>query len=226
MILMTWCNREQKPIKLNRLLANRRHVKAAEDYLALADPQLAELIERFGRCALKPWQNEPFSTLITSIISQQLSVKAADTIVSRALQSLNVSRFSPRSLASAPQEQLRQCGLSNAKAGYCKGIAEAALSGQVNFAELTRLDPQQVIDQLICLKGVGVWTAEMFLIFGIGHSDIWSYGDLGLKKGVALLQGEADLPCQSVFEACGENWRPYRSVVSWYLWRLVESQSS
>lgn len=205
------------------LLTERRKIKRGEDLLSQCDPQMAKLIERFGRCKLRPWQSDPFSSLITSIISQQLSVKAASTICQRFFQVAGSPPLSATRLLEIPHQELRACGLSNAKSSYCLGIAEGAESGRVNFSGLHQFEPEQIVAQLTELKGIGQWTAEMFLIFGLGYQDIWSYGDLGLKKGVMILQGLDEFPSEQVFISAGEKWRPYRSIASWYLWRLVES---
>ncbi len=205
-------------------LTERRKVKRGEDWLAERDPSMAELITRFGRCQMRPWQNDPFSTLVSSIISQQLSVKAASTICERFYKTVGNPPISPRSLLKVTHQELRACGLSNAKADYCLGIAEAAVKGRIQFSRLHQMEPTEIIEQLVALKGVGQWTAEMFLIFGLGFQDIWSFGDLGLKKGVMLLSEQEQLPDQEAFLAIGERWRPFRSIASWYLWRLVESR--
>lgn len=205
-------------------LTERRKVKRGEDWLAERDPQMRELIDRFGRCQLRPWHNDPFSTLISSIISQQLSVKAASTICERFYQLVGTPPLSPRRILKVAHSDLRACGLSNAKATYCLGIADAAATGKVCFAQLRKMEPAKIMDKLVQLKGVGQWTAEMFLIFGLGYQDIWSYGDLGLKKGVMLIKELQQTPSEKEFVEVGECWRPYRSIASWYLWRLVENR--
>ncbi|MCO7226189.1 DNA-3-methyladenine glycosylase [Pleionea sp. CnH1-48] len=184
---------------------------------------MRSLIKKHGRSQIQPWLYDPFDRLISSIASQQLSTKAAATINSRIYQRLGVDCFTPKAILSLKKEDLRQCGLSNAKADYCLGIAKAAADKSIHFKTLHSLPYEELAEQLTQLKGVGIWTVEMLAIFALGYRDIWSYGDLGLKKGIKILHQLPELPDKDTFEQLGEKWRPYRSIASWYLWRVAES---
>jgi len=150
-----------------------------------------------------------FDVLACSIVGQQLSVKAADTIEGR-LRVL-VGELTPQNVLSRKEEELRSVGLSRSKVAYTQGLAEAFLSGVVDPSALENADDATIRDTLVALKGIGPWTAEMFMIFGLGHLDVWSPGDLGLRRAVEHYFGELtpELP---------ERWKPYRSIAAWYLW--------
>lgn len=188
----------------------------AQIFLAGIDPVLSMLIERHGQCQLLQVSGNPYGTLVRSIISQQLSVKASDTIEQRVL-ALAGSDFSPASLLQIPLSGLRSAGLSGAKSRSLLELSARVVDGRINFSDILGMSNEAAIHTLSELPGVGRWTAEMFLIFGLGRPDVWSLGDAGLKRAVKLLYGdEAD------FEKTGERWRPYRSVASWYLWKHLD----
>jgi DNA-3-methyladenine glycosylase II len=150
-----------------------------------------------------------FDVLACSIVGQQLSVKAADTIEGR-LREL-VGELTPNNVLSRTEEELRSVGLSHSKVAYTHGLAEAFVSGVVDPYTLEKADDATIRETLVALKGIGPWTAEMFMIFGLGHLDVWSPGDLGLRRAVEHYFGELtpELP---------DRWRPYRSIAAWYLW--------
>ena len=156
-----------------------------------------------------------FEILVSSIIGQQLSVKAADTIEARLRQA--VDSMTPEGLASQDLEHLRQQGLSYSKANYILGLAEAFGAGVIDPHALAAMDPAEVSAALTALKGIGPWTAEMFLIFGMGHPDIWSPGDLGLRKAV-----EAHFGTEQTSTEVAKRWAPYRSYAALYLWEYVD----
>ncbi|MCF8549786.1 MAG: DNA-3-methyladenine glycosylase 2 family protein [Pontimonas sp.] len=156
-----------------------------------------------------------FEILVTSIIGQQLSVKAADTIEARLRQA--VDAMTPEGLAGQDIELLRGQGLSYSKANYIQGLAEAFGTGVIDPHALAAMDPPEVISALTALKGIGPWTAEMFLIFGMGHPDIWSPGDLGLRKAV-----EAHFGTEQTSSEVARRWAPYRSYAALYLWEYVD----
>ena len=150
-----------------------------------------------------------FEVLVCSIVGQQLSVKAADTIEGRLRDHLGT--FSPDRLLESSEDELRSLGLSRAKAAYSKGLAEAFRDGTIRPTDLETGDDASIRESLIALKGIGPWTAEMFMMFGLGHIDVWSPGDLGLRRAVEHYFGEStpDIP---------ERWKPYRTIAAWYLW--------
>lgn len=206
------------------ILRDESDVRAATAYVASRDKVMAELIREYGECRITPWLSEPFSALIRSIISQQISNKAADAINQRALKlGGRGGRFSAAKLTALDEDALRACGLSGAKARYVLGIAAAVQRRQINLKKLREADAVDVIKQLTQLKGVGKWTAEMLMIFAYGHGDILSLGDWGLRRGAHIAYQLEQSPNDNVFIGMAEIWRPYRSVASWYLWRAAEA---
>ena len=163
----------------------------------------------------RPPQLEPvhperyFDVLVCSIIGQQLSVRAADTIEGR-LRNL-VDSLTPPSILMASEEDLRGIGLSRSKVSYVKGLAEAFTAQQLTPERLERSDDVEITAALTAVKGIGPWTAEMFLIFGLARLDVWSPGDLELRRSIEHFFGSSD-------PAIADRWRPYRSIAAWYLW--------
>lgn len=150
-----------------------------------------------------------FDVLVCSIVGQQLSVRAADTIEAR-LRAL-VGPLTPEGLLDAREEDLRAVGFSRSKVAYSHGLAEAFLNNTITPHLLTDAPDETVVSTLTAVKGIGPWTAEMFMMFGLGRLDVWSQGDLGLRRSMEHFFGEAT-------PAIAERWRPYRSVAAWYLW--------
>jgi len=181
---------------------------------------LGPVIKKFGHCQIDPAAEDPFDTLIGSIISQQLSVKAAATIDAR-VRALVGQQYQPQALLQHEHLTLRGCGLSNRKVEYIQGIARAVSDGQIDFSLLQQADDQEVMRQLVSLRGVGQWTAEMFMIFSLGRMDIFSSLDVGLQRGMRILFGEQASDLKSM-EKLAERWQPYRSIASWYLWKVVD----
>ncbi len=202
-------------------------LKSFTQALADQNAEMKQLIQLHGIADMQPWKAEPFTSLLGSIASQQLSVKAAHTIFSRVLNQFgnNQGHLIPEKIAQAQIVHLRACGLSNAKSQYCIGIAKAVIENKIKLHALRKKSADAAIKDLIRLKGVGKWTAEMFLIFAIGHKDIFAIDDLGLQKGVQSLLQQDSLPDKQIMLEYAEQWQPYRSIASWYLWRLVESKN-
>jgi DNA-3-methyladenine glycosylase II len=179
-------------------------------YLRDACKVMSELIDRHRPPQLSPVAPERyFDVLVCSIVGQQLSVKAADTIEAR-LRGL-VGELTPKRVLAVDDDALRAVGLSRSKIAYTKGLAEAFASGEINPVALETADDHSIRETLIALKGIGPWTAEMFMIFGLGHLDVWSPGDLGLRRAVEHYFGEYK-------DDIAERWQPYRSIAAWYLW--------
>ena len=198
-------------------------IRSAEKHLSRKDQALAALIRRHGPCTLGAKKRDPFHTLATSIISQQLSSKAADTIASR-VETLVGSRgrLKPEHLRKATQEQLRGCGLSNSKAKWLLAIAQTTHSGALSFRSLASMSEADAVKTLDALPGVGQWTAEMFLIFALDKLDIFSMGDVGLRRAVNRLYNGGRKLSDRRTQELAERWAPYRSVASWYLWRMTD----
>lgn len=186
------------------------------DYLKSRDKKLGAAIDRIG-IIKREVIPDPFTALVSSIVSQQISGKAADTVWNRMISLLG--SITPESIGEAELKKIQGCGMSVRKAGYIKGIAEAALSGQVDFSALHTLTDEEIIKKLSSLHGVGVWTVEMFLIFSLCRPDVVSYKDLGIRRGMMNLYGLKELPKEK-FERYRKRYSPYGSVASLYLWAL------
>ena len=200
-------------------------LRAAESHLSRVDPQMARLIARHGPCQLGTRRRDPFHTLCTSIISQQLSTTAADTIQSRVHALLGARpHLKPAHFAKAEHAALRACGLSNAKARWMVEIARRTREGEFSFRKLVRLDNEAAIEMLDALPGIGRWSAEMYLIFALGRLDIFAMDDVGLRRGVNRLYGNGRKLGDRRTLAIARTWAPYRSVASWYLWRLSDEE--
>ena len=184
------------------------------DYLKKQDPLLGAYIDSVGMIE-REVTPDLFTALIHSIISQQISTKAATTIRNRLLG--KIPDITPEAVASLSIKDIQACGMSNRKAGYIKSCAEAVIQGHINLKELEHLPDEEVIKQLSSLHGVGVWTAEMLLIFSLQRPDVVSYGDLGIRKGIMQLYGLDNLT-KKQFESYRERYSPYGSVASLYLW--------
>jgi DNA-3-methyladenine glycosylase II len=191
---------------------------AAVKHLRRVDPHLKIIIDRVGPCRLEPYPSR-FSALVRSIVSQQISTKAAQSINLKLL-TLAGDPLRPDRLIELGETQLRTVGLSGAKARYVLNLAEAVVNGEVPLDQFDDMwDDQTIIESLSAVKGIGVWTAEMFLIFVMNRPDVFPAGDLGVRAALRARHGLAELPAPRDCHALVEHWRPYRSVASWYLWR-------
>ncbi|MCH9827508.1 MAG: DNA-3-methyladenine glycosylase [Pseudomonadota bacterium] len=198
-------------------------ISKAERYLKRVDPHMKRLITSHGPCALGARRRDPFHVIATSIISQQLSVRAADTIQARVEVRAGVrGKLTPRTLLALTPEDLRACGLSNAKARWLHALSEARASRRLSFPKLATLDDEAAIEVLDALPGIGRWTAEMVLIFAFDRLDIFSMGDVGLRRAINHIYHAGEKLGDAETLALSETWAPYRSVASWYLWRLVD----
>lgn len=203
-------------------MIERELIAAAEKHLTRQCPTMRRLIRTHGPCTLGAQRREPFHVLATAIIGQQLSSKAADTIQARVQALVGAKkRLLPAQVLAARPEDLRACGLSNAKVKWLIEIARRVDSKELSFRKLARLDDASALVELDALPGVGLWTAEMFLIFAMDRLDVFSLGDVGLRNGVnRLYNNGAKLDERATLEIV-ERWMPYRSVASWYLWRVT-----
>jgi DNA-3-methyladenine glycosylase II len=165
-----------------------------------------------------------FPALARSIVHQQLSGKAASTIFGR-LEAALKGRLTPGALLRLSDDRMRSFGLSRQKTAYLQDLARRTRSGELNFAALPRLSDEDVIAKLTAVKGVGVWTAQMFLIFALGRSDVLPTADLGVRAAIKKLYGLAELPGPAEMEKIAAPWRPYCSVACWYLWRSLDNQA-
>jgi DNA-3-methyladenine glycosylase II len=167
---------------------------------------------------------EPYGALVRSIVGQQLSTKAASTIYERLIAQFGGRTPTPAELLAADPEEVRSAGLSRPKVAYLRSLAEHVESGELELAKLTELPDEEVSAQLTAVKGLGQWTADMFLIFHLGRPDILPVGDLGVRRAVERAYGLPEMPDAAQLTEIGEPWRPNRSLASLYLWRSLDNE--
>jgi 3-methyladenine DNA glycosylase/8-oxoguanine DNA glycosylase len=197
----------------------------ARRHLAATDPVLGALMRRAGPCGLRPTRHY-FPTLLRSIVSQQLSGAAANTIWSRLCARYPDSRYPrPEVLVAAPDADLRAVGLSQAKVRSVKDLCAHVLDGRLDLRHLSTQADAHILESLVAVRGIGEWTAHMFLMFSLFRLDVLPTGDLGIRKGCQILYRLPALPAPKEVAALAETrgWAPYRSVASWYLWRAMEA---
>ena len=180
------------------------------------------MIDRIGSCRLRP-RPDRFGTLVRAIVGQQISSKAAASIDRRLLGLQGSDRHSPETLLALGVLGIRNAGLSGVKAAYVVNLAEAVVSGRVALKRIGRLADPAIIDALTSIKGIGPWTAEMFLIFALNRPDVLPVGDLGVKVGIRKYYGLAELPGPATCIELAAPWRPFRTVAMWYLWRGIDT---
>ena len=192
-------------------------VAADTIYLSDIDPIMRTTIERVGPCTLQP-DPDVFNSLVEAIISQQLSIKAADAITARVRAALPDGKVTPEALLPFDPDRLRALGLSSQKARYIRSLVELVSSGQLQLDALAKLDDEEIIRQLTAVKGIGRWTAEMCLIFTFMRADILPVDDLGFLEGVRIAYQLPTRPSKLEILVRGELWRPYRTFATWYMW--------
>jgi DNA-3-methyladenine glycosylase II len=192
--------------------------------LRRVDRPLGAVIKRAGPFAHRPEKMQsPFQALFRAIVYQQLSGKAAATIMGRVMANYPHRTFKPHAVLATPDDKLRAAGMSRAKVAAVKDLAAKTLDGTVpTLAKLIKMDDAEIISRLVEVRGIGTWTVEMLLIFRLGRPDVLPLADLGVRTGFMLTYGLKELPAAGQMLEHGERWRPYRSVASWYLWRAVE----
>ncbi|MCS6885185.1 MAG: DNA-3-methyladenine glycosylase 2 family protein [Acidobacteriota bacterium] len=191
----------------------------AQQHLAHADSVLAKLIQKYGNCKLCP--RLAYDVLCDAIISQQLSLKAAITISSRFKALFKDRKLTPSQTLCISDEQLRMIGLSRAKIDYLKNLARNFKHiSDISFQEMT---DEEIIYQLTLFKGIGVWTAQMFLIFSLNRLDVLPTCDLSLRKAILKQYKLNNLPSRVDIERIAQKWRPYRTIAVWYLWRSIDN---
>ena len=181
------------------------------------DRKLAKVIDLVGEFNLSLTKN-PYESLVEAIITQQLSANAADSISTR-FRAIYGKFPKPADVVGTSDAKLRKAGLSYMKVSYIKDLSKKVESKEIRLSYMKNLSDEEVIVQLTQVKGIGRWTAEMFLIFSLGRLDVLPVGDLGLRKGIKNLYSLEELPEKEQIERIAEKWRPYRSVATWYLWR-------
>jgi DNA-3-methyladenine glycosylase II len=201
----------------------------ARKALAASDPTMAALIERVGKIDIatrmkrrsEERPNDAYGALLRAIVGQQLSTKAARTIYLRVVDLFGGSTPSPEQLLEAREEDLRAAGLSGRKTEYIRDLASHVLSGELELDRLEELDDEAVIEEIVAVRGLGQWTAEMFLLFHLERPDVLSGGDLGIRKAIQIEYGLEKMPPPTQVLEIGEPWRPHRSLASLYLWESL-----
>ncbi|MEJ7604892.1 MAG: DNA-3-methyladenine glycosylase [Bryobacteraceae bacterium] len=195
-------------------------MRKALQHLKQSDPVMAAIIERVGRYRIA--HTEPvFGSLVRSIVYQQLSGKAASTIFGRLLVETGTP-LRPEALLKLSPERLRALGLSGQKAAYVRDLAEKTASGIVRFEQLPKLTNEKIIEELTQVKGIGVWTVQMFLMFSLKRPNVLPTADLGIRNAIRKAYGLPDPPSPKEIEEIGARWHPYCTTASWYLWRSLE----
>ncbi|HLK68093.1 MAG TPA: DNA-3-methyladenine glycosylase [Bryobacteraceae bacterium] len=195
-------------------------MKEAILHLRQSDPILSEIIDRVGEYQIT-FRDPDFETLVRSIVYQQLSGRVASVIFARVLKACG-GKLTPENILKLRPSRMRTLGLSTQKTAYIRDLARHTRDGRVVFDELGSLTDAEVIEHLTQVKGIGVWTAHMFLIFALRRHDVLPTGDLGIRTAVRKAYGLAELPLPAEMEAIAARWRPYCTVASWYLWRSLD----
>jgi len=202
-------------------MTSLKFYKQAAVYLLEKDKKLAKIIKDIKLAPLE-LHGDYFRELTESIIGQQLSIKAADTILSR-FYKLMKGPIAPRKVLKLKDEDIRKAGISYQKISYIKDLAKKFDDDEIEFHKFNKLTDEKIIEELIAVRGIGRWTAEMFLIFGLGRPDVFSYGDLGLRRAIEKLYKIKDLEEVEAIRI-SEKWKPYRSIASRYLWKSLENE--
>ena len=193
-------------------------------HLKQADAVLGQIITKVGAYRIQ-FRDPSFETLVKSIVYQQLSGRVAAVIFDRLIAAAG-GRLTPESILKLRPVRMRAAGLSGQKTAYIRDLARHTRDRRVVFEELAELSDDQVTERLIRVKGIGVWTVHMFLIFALRRPNVLPTGDLGIRNAVRKAYGMSELPKPAEIEALAESWRPYRTVASWYLWRSLEPNAN
>ncbi|MEW4983162.1 MAG: hypothetical protein AB1Y26_08015 [Cycloclasticus sp.] len=199
-----------------------RTLQEAESWLSANDPLLGAIISNGPSLSYKVFNKEPFEALVQAVISQQLSVKSASAIQQRVHRLLATGDVSAYAFGRISAEQLKKAGMSAAKVRTVESLIEFALAESNRFDVLHKLPNQEVKRQLCALKGVGPWTADIFLMFGLKRLDVFAAGDLGLRKAVKQLHKLKELPSADECRIIAKKWQPYRTVAAWHLWQTID----
>jgi DNA-3-methyladenine glycosylase II len=196
--------------------------------LRASDPVLAELIDRVGTDGITARRRgrptDHYGTLVRAIVGQQLSTKAADAIYGRLIERFGGRTPTPEEvLADDPDELRTAAGLSHAKVAYLRSLAEHVLDGSLKLQKLGRLSDDEVIAELVAVKGLGVWSAHMFLMFHLRRPDVLAVGDLGIRRAMMVAYGLPEMPQPAEMEKIGEPWRPHRTLACLFLWRSLQA---
>jgi len=188
------------------------------------DKNMQVLINKFGRPDLNPRQDY-FQSLLRSIVFQQLSGKAAQTIYERFVDLIpKTSNHCPNEVLKLDREEMRKTGLSFRKIDYVRNLADFFENNSFQKKDVEKMSDQEISKELIQIKGIGQWTVDMFLMFTLNRADILPCKDLGIQKGIMKILNMNNLPSKKEMENCSRKWRPYRTIACWYLWRMVDDK--
>ena len=203
----------------------RRAVVEGAAALARQAPEFEPYVEVFGPADLRRARprRSHFAELVRAICFQQLAGAAARTIHGRLEAALD-GDTTPEAVLALPVESMRAAGLSANKTASIRDLAEKVVAGDVELDRIAKLSDDEIVRELTLVRGIGRWTAEMFLMFQVGRLDVWPVGDLGVRKGYAVIHGRPDLPTPKELELLGDRLRPYRSLAAWYCWRAADTQ--
>ena len=194
----------------------------AIQYLCKVDSNLEKIIKIVGKYSINI-RNDPFQSLVESIIYQQLAGRAANAIYNRFINYYNNKQITPTLILNSPYDNLKKVGLSNRKIDYLKNLASHVYDGRINLEELPKMNDEEIINKLVNVKGIGRWTSEMFLIFSLGRQDILPVTDLGVRKAIQKVYSLSELPKPNTMMEIANPWRPYRSIATWYLWKSLSN---
>jgi DNA-3-methyladenine glycosylase II len=207
----------------------RTSIAKATEALRASDPVLARIIDKVGKLpsarAGRPQKDDHYGALVRSIVGQQLSVLAARAIYGRLLERFDGRPPTPQEILDDEPEELRAAaGLSRAKVGFLRSLAEHVLSGELELDKLDALPDDEVGAELVAVKGLGEWTSHMFLMFHLERPDVLAVGDLGIRRAIERAYGLDGLPLAAEMEAIAEPWRPHRTLACRYLWRSLDNE--
>jgi DNA-3-methyladenine glycosylase II len=200
-------------------------MRKAINHLKKADPVMAAIITRTGPYRMQ-YREPVFQTLVRSIVFQQLSGKAATTIFNRLAQAAKANPITPEAILKLRPQKMRTLGLSKQKILYIRELARLTRDGNIQFERLPEMEDAAILEMLTRVKGVGVWTVHMFLMFALQRPNVLPVGDLGVRAAMKKAYGLPELPKPSEMERIAAVWHPYRSIASWYLWRSLEDKGA
>jgi 3-methyladenine DNA glycosylase/8-oxoguanine DNA glycosylase len=197
-------------------------LRAAAAHIVRADPGFARVVEAAGPYAPRPSEGTSFDALVRAIVYQQLAGRAAQTIHGRFL-ALYGGRATAEAVLQTPLEDLRAVGLSGSKAASILDLAAKSTDGTVPLERIEDLPDAEIVARLTAVRGIGRWTAEMFLLFHLRRLDVWPVDDFAVRKGYGIIHGLSEAPKAKALDSLGEPFRPYRSVAAWYCWRATDT---
>lgn len=209
---------------MTSVIIDERVAADAAEYLSAQDPILAVVISEVGLCTIRP-HHDYYRELVDSIVSQQLSVKAAAAIMKRFVDLFGGEFPTPEEILKKSADDYRGAGLSYAKAKYISDLAEHVINGTVKFDNLDKMSNEDIIRELTAVKGIGEWTVHMFLMFCMGRTDVLATGDLGIRNGVRSLYNLKSVPSPEEVQKIAKkhHWHPYESIACWYVWQSLKN---